>query len=149
MDCNGFVKIGVSKNVDKRKDQIPYDVKQYYCTEPLENAYEIERNMHRFFLKFRVDEVSGIEYFSIGFSTAVEVLKNMVVADNDRAREFSFAISEIEKGTEDVYIGWSKMMLLSDKNLNVIFMVIEALSERNETNVKKVEELTEGTIKEV
>ena len=138
MDCDGFVKIGVSKNVDRRKDQIPYAVKQYYCTEPLENAYEIERNMHRFFLKFRIEEVIGIEYFSINFSTAVEVLKNMTVADKDRAKEFSFAISEIEKATDDVYIGWSKMMLLSDKNLNVIFMVIYALSEGNETKVKQL-----------
>ena len=138
MDCDGFVKIGVSKNVDRRKDQIPYEVKQYYCTEPLENAYEIERNMHRFFLKFRIEEVIGIEYFSINFSTAVEVLKDMVRADKERAKVFSFAISEMDKGTDDVYIGWSKMMLLSDKNLYVISMVIEALSEVNETKVKQL-----------
>lgn len=132
MDCDGFVKIGISQNVDKRKDQIPYDVNQYYCTELLENSYEIERNMHRFFSKFRVEEANGTEYFSIKFSTAVEVLKDMVRADKERAKVFSFAISEMDKGTDDVYIGWAKMMLLSDKKLNAIFMVIEALSEGNE-----------------
>ena len=43
MDCGGFIKIGISNNVDKRKNQIDYPVKQYYSTEPIDNALEIEK----------------------------------------------------------------------------------------------------------
>lgn len=42
MDCGEFIKIGVSCNPSRRKHQIPYRVSQYYCTEPMENAFEIE-----------------------------------------------------------------------------------------------------------
>lgn len=53
MDCGGFIKIGVSNNPNRRKEQLPYKVKQYYCTDLKENAFEIEKKnaLHILFKK--------------------------------------------------------------------------------------------------
>lgn len=74
MDCGDFVKIGVSKNPDRRKNQIPYKVKQYYCTEPTRECFSIENEMHRKFWRKRNKETTGREYFNIPFLTAVTEL---------------------------------------------------------------------------
>lgn len=74
MDCGNFVKIGVSVNPEKRKNQIPHKVNQYYCTGPVENAFESERKMHSIFSRKRNRNVSGREYFNIPFVEAVKML---------------------------------------------------------------------------
>lgn len=47
MECDGFVKIGVSGNVERRAKQIPYKVRRIYASEFLSNPFDIEREMHR------------------------------------------------------------------------------------------------------
>jgi hypothetical protein len=43
MECDGFVKIGVSGNVERRAKQIPYKVRRIYASEFLSNPFDIER----------------------------------------------------------------------------------------------------------
>ena len=76
MNCGDFVKIGVSSNVKRRSQEIPYEVKRTFSTEPLENAFSLEKEMHDFFAENRCDDTDGREYFSVPFEKAVEVLKN-------------------------------------------------------------------------
>lgn len=78
MDCGDFIKIGVSNNPNRRKEQIPYCVKQYYCTESTDKAFEIERKMHSTFRSKRNLETLGREYFNVPFDEAVETLVNMM-----------------------------------------------------------------------
>ncbi len=78
MDCGDFVKIGVSKNVEQRRSQIPYKIKQYYCTEPIKGAFEIERMIHRTFKNKREKNAKGREYFNVDFSEACESVKLLV-----------------------------------------------------------------------
>ena len=78
MDCGDFIKIGVSNNPNRRKEQIPYCVKQYYCTELTEHAFEIERKMHSTFRSKRNLETHGREYFNVPFDEAVEALVDMI-----------------------------------------------------------------------
>ncbi len=75
MDCGDFVKIGVSENPDERKSQIPYKVNQYYCTEPLKNAFTLESQIHHKLNYCRVDSANGREYFHISFKEAVDIVK--------------------------------------------------------------------------
>ena len=77
MDCGGFIKIGVSNNPNRRKDQIPYKVRQYYCTDLKENAFEIEKRMHSIFYSKRNREAPGREYFDVQFNEAVKILMDI------------------------------------------------------------------------
>lgn len=70
MECGDFVKIGVSDNVDRRAKQIPYKVKRVYASEFLENAYEIEADLHRYYRSNRKQTPRGREYFEIPFKEA-------------------------------------------------------------------------------
>ena len=77
MDCGGFIKIGVSNNPNRRKEQLPYKVKQYYCTDLKENAFEIEKRMHSIFYSKRNREAPGREYFDVQFNEAVKILMDI------------------------------------------------------------------------
>lgn len=90
MDCGGFVKIGVSNNPNRRKEQIPYKVKQYYCTDLKENAFEIEKRMHSIFCSKRKHEAPGREYFDVQFNEAVKILM-------DITNECSFYTKDVMK----------------------------------------------------
>ncbi len=90
MDCGGFIKIGVSNNPNRRKEQIPYKVKQYYCTDLKENAFEIEKRMHSIFYSKRNREAPGREYFDVQFNEAVKILM-------DITNERSFDAKDIMK----------------------------------------------------
>ena len=72
MDCGLFVKIGVSVNPDRRKDQIPYKVFQYYCSPKLENPFEIEKKLHSYFSYANCRQAYGREYFHVSFETAIK-----------------------------------------------------------------------------
>lgn len=74
MDCGNFVKIGVSIHPDRRKNQIPYEVKQYYCSEPIANSFEVEKEMHSYLCRRRNNGAFGREYFDISFPEAVRML---------------------------------------------------------------------------
>lgn len=86
MDCGDFVKIGVSCNTEVRKNQIPYSVRQYYCTEPIANAFEIENCIHKILRGNRVDGIRGKEYFDIEFQTACNLLKAVCDSEDDKIR---------------------------------------------------------------
>lgn len=64
MECDGFVKIGVSGNVERRAKQIPYKVRRIYASEFLSNPFDIEREMHRHYCNHRKHTPNGREYFS-------------------------------------------------------------------------------------
>lgn len=81
MDCGNVVKIGVSGNVELRKNQIPFKVRQYYCTEPIKNAFEIEKMLHKKFYAFKAHDINGNEYFDISFKCASDALRKCTDAD--------------------------------------------------------------------
>lgn len=91
MDCGNFIKIGVSVNPERRKNQIPHKVCQYYCTEPVENAFEFEREMHSLYSGKRNKSVSGREYFDIPFVDAVKRL--MEITERKREEDFSDSLN--------------------------------------------------------
>lgn len=76
MDCGSFIKIGVSKDPDKREKQIPYKVMQYYSSKPIDNPFEVERKMHTHFRKYSAVSI-GKEYFHLPFTDAVSKLMKM------------------------------------------------------------------------
>lgn len=78
VDCGEFVKTGVSIHPSKRKSQIPYNVKQYYCSEPVENSFEVEKRIHYYFSNKRNKKVFGKEYFDVSFWEAVEALTKIL-----------------------------------------------------------------------
>lgn len=86
MDCGDFVKIGVSCSAELRRNQIPYKVSQYYCTEPIGNAFEIENCIHKILRGNRADGIQGREYFNIEFQTACNLLKAVVDSEDDKMR---------------------------------------------------------------
>lgn len=101
MDCGDFVKIGVSNNVDRRKGQIDYEVKQYYSTEPLDNAFEIEKYMHSAFEPVRKTEANGREYFNIDFETARMFLEQSVIAKPRHRMQIVKSIQNIFTKTKE------------------------------------------------
>lgn len=78
MDCGEFVKIGVSIHPSKRKNQIPYKVKQYYCSEPIENPFDVEKRIHYYFSDKRNKKAFGREYFDVSFWEAVKALTKIL-----------------------------------------------------------------------
>ncbi len=78
MDCGDFVKIGVSCNVELRKNCIPYKVNQYYCTEPFSNAFKAEKIAHKAFDSERRLDLIGTEYFNVDFDSACKYVKEVI-----------------------------------------------------------------------
>lgn len=138
MDCGDFVKIGVSENVDRRKNQIKYDVKQYYCTDFVENPFEIEKDMHSIFWAVRSKNAEGREYFSIDFETAVDVLKAVMVAPKKQVKSLinSFRdVSEI-KYPNRLYKMMVKTMFMDNGDLIFLMCVAEGLLARKQFKEK-------------
>lgn len=81
MDCGNFIKIGVSKDPNKREKQIPYKVMQYYSSKPIDNPFEVERKMHTHFRKYSALSI-GKEYFYLPFTDAVSKLMEMAAEIN-------------------------------------------------------------------
>ena len=140
MDCGDFIKIGVSANVDKRKEQIQYDVKQYYCTEPVENPFEIEKSMHSIFSAVRADNAEGKEYFSIQFDTAVEVLKAIASATKEQVNSLVKSIDGIReiKCPNQFYKAAAKTMFMKEEDLIFTMCVAEGLVARSIIRENKV-----------
>lgn len=74
---SGQIKIGISKNVKKRKKSLENSgfmkITNYYKTRPCSNPFEIERAMHKHFEKFRLRG----EWFSCEAGDAITVLDNV------------------------------------------------------------------------
>lgn len=111
MDCGNFVKIGVSQNTEQRKDQIPYEIKQYYCTEPIENAFGVERIIHNILSDKRENNARGREYFNISFDSACDCVRDslMIFADCEDKEHFKkkFSMMDTEKQFFIIGFMWS------------------------------------------
>lgn len=98
MECDGFVKIGVSGNVERRAKQIPYKVKRIYASEFLSNPFDIEREMHRHYCSRRKRTSKGREYFEIPFDEACKKLDQLLNVEQKESQPCTF------KGFDDVLI---------------------------------------------
>ena len=98
MECDGFVKIGVSGNVERRAKQIPYKVRRIYASEFLSNPFDIERKMHRHYCNHRKHTPNGREYFEIPFYEACKKLNELLSVEQKESRPCTF------KGFDDVLI---------------------------------------------
>lgn len=144
MDCGKFVKIGVSGNVDNRKNQIPYKVEQYYCTEPIENAFDIEQYMHNIFSPVNAKDKCGREYFEADFEIACKVLKAVLNAKKDRINFVINSVLELanencgkEKFDKRFYEFLEIVLKVSSEDLCLIGYVVCGLAARREMIEKK------------
>lgn len=98
MECDGFVKIGVSGNVERRAKQIPYKVKRIYASDFLSNPFDIEREMHRHYCTHRKHTSTGREYFEIPFDEACKKLDELLGVEQKENQPHTL------KGFDDVLI---------------------------------------------
>lgn len=108
MDCGNFVKIGVSKNAEQRKHQIPYKVKQYYCTEPIQNAFAVENIIHNVLSEKRENNAKGREYFNISFGDACDCVRDslMIFSNCEDGEHFEKRFSMMDKEKQFFIIGF-------------------------------------------
>lgn len=144
MDCGEFIKIGVSCNTEQRRNQLPCGVRQYYCTEPIENAFDIERFMHNIFSPRRKDIGIGREYFEVDFTCACNLLKAVLNAKKNRinfvidsVKELISKNYEMEKFDEGFYKFLEAILRVSEEDLCLIGYVIFGLAARREMINKK------------
>ena len=145
MDCGDFIKIGVSNNPNRRKDQIPYCVKQYYCTELTENAFEIERKMHSIFYSKRNLETPGREYFNVPFDEAVEALVDMIsgrTVETKDVLKLRLANGN-KKKMEEIIIEKLKEAIpkMSEFDKGYILGKVESMAEQKKDNESKESEV--------
>lgn len=142
MDCGEIVKIGVSKNPENRKNQIPYKVKQYYCTKPIENPFDVERKMHSLFRMRRNCEAFGREYFDIPFTDAVKELMN-IIEGNNNTEKYGLKIKlvggdgkqETEKRISEKII--SLIPKMSDFDKGYILGKVESMAEQKKEDTSE------------
>lgn len=74
---NGNVKIGVSVNVEQRKNYFisgsGYDIIDCYFTKPCSNAFEIEKLVHEYLCDYRMKG----EWFSCNFDKAIKFTESI------------------------------------------------------------------------
>lgn len=94
----GDVKIGISKNVDKRRKTIESNrmakITNCYKTKPCSNAHEIETAMHRYFSDKRIYG----EWFSCDMGTAIQKLDNVFL------RMAKFEVKDCSKSVLDGFM---------------------------------------------
>ena len=74
MECGGKFKIGLSKNVERRKKQLdrrPFPVQIIYKSPELENVIDYERELHEV---FEDKKISG-EWFDLD-EKDIDIIKN-------------------------------------------------------------------------
>lgn len=78
---DGSIKIGVSKNPEQRiktlSKQSGKKITTKWYSEPLENAFKIEKDLHSFFSKHRLEG----EYFQIDFNDVLSAVKDKYQLD--------------------------------------------------------------------
>ncbi len=143
MDCEEYVKIGVSCNAEQRKNQLPCRISQYYCTEPIENAFEIERFMHRVFSPKRKDCEMGREYFEIGFQCACNMLKSAIESSEDKRKQVESAVKELylqnsDKFDRDFYRFVSLVLNSDMPDLTFLMFILKGLKARTYLRDKEI-----------
>lgn len=152
MDCGDFVKIGVSINLNRRKDEIPHEIKQYYSTKPIENPFKIEKFMHSALKPLMKSDVQGREYFNIDFDVACDFLNNAIIATEDRREKVLDCVEKLQetKGiNNDFYSFMSKVMILTTPDLGAIAYFAEGLAIRRLLLEKECEDEEEKQLQEV
>ena len=122
MDCGDFVKIGISFDVERRRKQIPYAVKQYYCTEPIANYFEVEKKAHNRFSNFRVHNAKGTEYFDIDFIRACNYIRELTDENyanalekrraKKRLKRIIKAVLKLDKEKQNYLLGVAEGMVI-------------------------------------
>ena len=138
------MKIGVSCNPEKRKGRLPCVVSQYYCTEPIENAFDIERFMHKIFSPKRMGFEIGREYFEVDFRCACDVLNSAIESTKDKRKQAESAVCELclqdsdnQKFDKDFYGFVSLVLSLDAPDLALIIFIMKGLEARTYLKNKK------------
>jgi hypothetical protein len=75
---NNDIKIGISKNIEKRKKQLTnqhgHKIVDCYYTDKIENASQIEAKLHNTFKAYRQQG----EYFTCDYNKAIIELKKLI-----------------------------------------------------------------------
>lgn len=127
----GEIKIGISKNVKKRKKSIENSgmirIINAYKTIPCSNPYEIERLMHKHFENFRI---CG-EWFLCDMGAAIYVLEKIF---KDKAM---FQTKKYEKNPLDYFMEFANGEIRSGKEYvesleNLVYFMEEISKKKNE-----------------
>lgn len=127
----GEIKIGISKNVKKRKKSIENSgmirIINVYKTIPCSNPYEIERLMHKHFENFRI---CG-EWFSCDMGAAISVLEKIF------REKAVFQTKKYEKNPLDYFMEFANGEIRSGKEYvesleNLVYFMEEISKKKNE-----------------
>ena len=152
----GDVKIGISKNVDKRKRTIESNrmskITNCYKTKPCSNAHEIENAMHRFFSNKRIYG----EWFSCDMGTAIRKLDNLFlcmakfeVKDYSKSvldgfmREQSERIRDVEEYIKSMEKTIEAMKQISSKKDECIERLISMVEQLQSDSRKRNDDMKE------
>ena len=145
MDFGDFIKIGVSSDVERRKYQVLPNVKRYFATEPILNAFEIEKFMHRVFTPAKNKEIGGKEYFTIGFEVACKLLQKALTCPKNQRDEIEDAVIDLRCENPKFTRYNDKFYSLIEKTMNIKkseavcwLFAVEGILARNE--IKELEQ---------
>lgn len=136
MDCGGFVKIGVSLNAEQRRKQLPCGINQYYCTEPIDNAFEIEGFMHKVYAPLNRKCKMGREYFNSEFACVCDVLKSSIESTEAKRKQIESVViklsSERRDGFDNDFYKFVEIVLKSSvPDLIFIMFIMRGLKARS------------------
>lgn len=139
---SGEIKIGVSKNVKKRKKNIETSgmmkIANVYKTNPCSNPYEIEAIMHERFKKSRIQG----EWFSCDMGTAILAL------DKVFAEKAKFYIKKYEKNPLDYFAETVNKEIKSGKeyveSLETFIEFIIEISNKKDQQIERIISMAEN-----
>lgn len=144
---SGEIKIGVSKNVKKRKKNIETSgmmkIANVYKTNPCSNPYEIEAIMHERFKKSRIQG----EWFSCDMGTAILAL------DKVFAEKAKFYIKKYEKNPLDYFAETVNKEIKSEKeyveSLETFIEFMIEISNKKDQQIERLISMAENLQSEI
>lgn len=144
---SGEIKIGVSKNVKKRKKSIENSgmmkIVNIYKTSPCSNPYEIEAIMHERFKKSRIQG----EWFSCGMGVAISAL------DKVFAEKAKFYIKKYDKNPLDYFIETVNKEIKSGKeyveSLETFIEFMIEISNKKDQQIERLISMVENLQSEI
>lgn len=132
MDCGGFVKIGVSLNAEQRRKKLPCGINQYYCTEPIDNAFEIERFMRKVYAPLNRQRKTGRECFNSEFACVCDVPKSAIESTEVKRKQIESAVIELNsegrEGFDNDFYKFVEIVLKSSvPDLTFITFIMQGL----------------------
>jgi len=95
IDFGNMIKVGVSGNIEQRLISLPVKgERRFYCTDQIENAFDIERKMHESLRQHMVKIEKSREYFDFDFDKAVNILEELTLGKDNKNRD---VLSENQK----------------------------------------------------